>query len=138
MATFKDYFSDLFCFAEYFVAGIIIFFFSISIYAGLFNLLGLDYRDDFNDPVIYDYPNESEFIEFLHDSGTYNEVSAQKDIANYRYYHSWRAKFDNMVEMLLFFLSLIVVTISVVQIFKWYRRFRLREKFDSWLFKSKS
>jgi len=97
-------------------------------------MFGPEDRYGLSDPAIYDYADEADFLEFLRDSGTYSEAHADEELKKYRYFHSWRAKFDELLDNTWFLLSIVIVTVAVVQIFKRYRRFEFHEKFDDWLY----
>jgi len=128
------YISRSFCWTEYIVGGIIALVLSACMFHGLIHLFGPVDRYGSSDPEIYDWPTEQAFIEFLHDAGTYGSAYIKEEVAKYRYSHSWRAKYDSVLKDVWIILSFVIVTVAIVQIFKYYRRLKFREKFDSWLY----
>ena len=128
------YVSESFRWTEYIVAGFIAIILIIAMWEGLIVMFGPEDKYDGSDPVIYDCASEDDFLEFLRDSGTCSEVYVKEELKKYRYFHSWRAKFDEMLNKAWFLLSIVIVTVAIVQIFKRYRRLKFREKFDNWLY----
>jgi len=128
------YISRSFCWTEYLVAGIITCVLSASMYYGLIHFFGPEDRYGYSDPAIYDMATEQDFIEFLHDTGTYDNAYIQEELEKYRYCHSWRSTYDIVLEYVWIAFSFVIVTIAIIQIFKYYRRLEFREKFDVWLY----
>jgi hypothetical protein len=126
---------DVIRFVEVAVAVALVFVLSVALFHGLTSLFGPADRYGFNDPEIYRWSNEEDFVDFLRSVDPISSAEISEQLAIYRYHHSWRSIADSVIRLTWVAVSVGVPTIAVIPAFRQYRMLRLRERAEDWVYR---
>src|SRR5688572_27355403 len=122
-AAIPDWFRRI----EYLAAAVV----GIALYGGLIAAVLAVFnpaeRYDSNDPAIYHWSTEQDFIEFMQEVGPISSKDLAEQIAIYRYHHSWRARIEGSAHSLLLIAALVVACVATFHGFRQYRTLQMRE-----------